>query len=41
MNNTKRGDIVVVKNTTAGTLPAYDGLGDWNMSWEEWSAGNA
>ena len=41
MNNTKRGDIVVVKNTTAGTLPVYDGLGDWNMSWEEWSAGNA
>ncbi|AHI20803.1 L,D-transpeptidase [Corynebacterium casei] len=41
MNNTKRGDIVLVKNTTAGTLPVYDGLGDWNMSWEEWSAGNA
>ncbi len=37
----KRGDIVKVVNTKGGTLPYYDGLGDWNMSWEEWSAGNA
>lgn len=37
----KRGDPVVVKNTTGGTLPAWDGLGQWNMDWETWSAGNA
>ena len=41
MNNTKRGDIVVGKTTPADTLPVYDGRCDWNMSWEEWSAGNA
>ncbi|WP_235922963.1 L,D-transpeptidase [Corynebacterium lizhenjunii] len=37
----KRGDIVHVQNTQGGTLPVWDGLGDWNLSWEEWSAGNA
>lgn len=37
----KRGDIVHVMNTQGGTLPVTDGLGDWNLSWEEWSAGNA
>lgn len=37
----QRGDIVRVKNTVGGTLPVYDGLGDWNMRWSEWSAGNA
>ncbi|QMV84745.1 L,D-transpeptidase [Corynebacterium hindlerae] len=39
--NFKRGDIVTVKNTIGGTLSGYDGLGDWNIPWEEWSAGNA
>lgn len=37
----KRGDIVQVKNTTGPVLPVTDGLGDWNLSWDEWSAGNA
>ncbi|AZA14159.1 Ig-like domain-containing protein [Corynebacterium choanae] len=41
MDNTKRGDIVVVKNTVGGTLSGYDGLGDWNIPWETWKAGNA
>ncbi|OFS20380.1 Ig-like domain-containing protein [Corynebacterium sp. HMSC04H06] len=36
-----RGDIVLVKNTSGGVLSPYDGLGDWNMSWEDWKAGNA
>nr|WP_245797249.1 Ig-like domain-containing protein [Corynebacterium aquilae] len=40
-NNTKRGDVVVVKNTVGGTLNGYDGLGDWNIPWETWSKGNA
>lgn len=39
--NTKRGDIVIVKNTVGGTLPGTDGLGDWNIPWETWKAGNA
>ncbi len=39
--NTKRGDIVVVKNTIGETLSGYDGLGDWNIPWETWKAGNA
>ncbi|WP_459588525.1 L,D-transpeptidase [Corynebacterium camporealensis] len=37
----KRGDIVRVKNTNGGTLNPLDGLGDWNMSWKQWSKGNA
>lgn len=39
--NLKRGDIVTVKNSTGDTLPGYDGLGDWNIDWETWKAGNA
>ncbi|MGV3115217.1 L,D-transpeptidase [Corynebacterium freneyi] len=39
--NTKRGDIVIVRNTVGGTLPGTDGLGDWNIPWETWKAGNA
>lgn len=37
----KRGDIVTVKNTVGTTLSGYDGLGDWNIPWSEWSKGNA
>ncbi|HEY5855974.1 MAG TPA: Ig-like domain-containing protein [Aldersonia sp.] len=40
-NNVKRGDIVIVKNTVGGTLSGTDGLGDWNVPWEVWRAGNA
>ncbi|MFF0814498.1 Ig-like domain-containing protein [Rhodococcus sp. NPDC003318] len=40
-DNTKRGDIVIVKNTVGGTLSGLDGLGDWNIPWETWKAGNA
>ena len=40
-DNTKRGDIVVVKNTVGGTLSGTDGLGDWNIPWDKWKAGNA
>lgn len=36
----KRGDIVTVKNTIGETLSGYDGLGDWNIPWSEWSKGN-
>ncbi|QNQ90865.1 L,D-transpeptidase family protein [Corynebacterium poyangense] len=37
----KRGDLVWVRNTQGGTLSGYDGLGDWNIPWETWKAGNA
>lgn len=40
-NNSKRGDIVEVVNTVGSTLPGTDGLGDWNIPWETWKAGNA
>ncbi|MFC4603278.1 L,D-transpeptidase [Rhodococcus kronopolitis] len=40
-DNTKRGDITVVKNTVGGTLSGTDGLGDWNVPWATWKAGNA
>lgn len=40
-DNMKRGDIVIVKNTVGGTLSGVDGLGDWNVPWEVWKAGNA
>jgi lipoprotein-anchoring transpeptidase ErfK/SrfK len=39
--NSKRGDIVVVSNTAGSLLPGTDGLGDWNIPWAEWKAGNA
>ena len=40
-DNLKRGDIVIVKNTVGGTLSGTDGLGDWNIPWDVWRAGNA
>lgn len=40
-NNTKRGDVVQVVNTVGSTLSGTDGLGDWNIPWERWRAGNA
>ena len=40
-DNTKRGDIVEVVNTVGSTLSGTDGLGDWNIPWSQWKAGNA
>lgn len=40
-DNTKRGDIVEVVNTVGPTLSGTDGLGDWNITWDQWRAGNA
>ena len=40
-DNTKRGDIVEVLNTVGPTLSGTDGLGDWNIPWDQWKAGNA
>lgn len=41
MENSLRGDPVVVTDTTGGTLSGTDGLGDWNIPWEVWQRGNA
>ena len=40
-NNSKRGDVVQIVNTVGSVLPGADGLGDWNIPWEQWKAGNA
>jgi len=40
-DNTKRGDIVEISNTVGSVLPGVDGLGDWNIPWDQWKAGNA
>lgn len=40
-NISKRGDVVEIVNTVGSTLPGTDGLGDWNIPWEQWKAGNA
>jgi lipoprotein-anchoring transpeptidase ErfK/SrfK len=39
--NTKRGDIVDVVNTLGPPLSGTEGLGDWNIPWDQWHAGNA
>lgn len=39
--NVKRGDLVEVSGTLGPTLDGTDGLGDWNIPWDVWSAGNA
>jgi lipoprotein-anchoring transpeptidase ErfK/SrfK len=39
--NSKRGDVVEISNTQGSLLPGTDGLGDWNIPWAEWKAGNA
>lgn len=40
-DHVKRGDIVEVINTVGSTLPGTEGLGDWNVPWDQWSLGNA
>ncbi len=37
----KRGDVVEVVNTVGPTLSGTEGLGDWNIPWPVWKAGNA
>lgn len=36
--NTEFGDVISVQNTLGGEVPVWDGFGDWNLSWEEYSA---
>ncbi len=37
----KRGDIVEIVDTVGPTLSGTEGLGDWNIPWALWKAGNA
>ena len=39
--HTKRGDVVQVLNTLGPPLSGTEGLGDWNIPWDQWHAGNA
>ncbi|MFM9033749.1 MAG: Ig-like domain-containing protein [Mycobacterium sp.] len=40
-SNTKRGDVVEVRGTVGSALSGVEGLGDWNIPWSQWKAGNA
>ena len=40
-DHSKSGDIVEIINTVGPTLPGTEGLGDWNVPWPVWKAGNA
>ena len=37
MQNSKRGDAIVVVNTTGGVMNGNDGLTDFSMPWGEWA----
>ncbi|MGV0992144.1 MAG: L,D-transpeptidase [Mycobacterium sp.] len=39
--NTKRGDVVEVEGTVGPVLSGTEGLGDWNIPWAQWKAGNS
>jgi len=39
--HTKQCDIVEVVNTVGSVLPGTEGLGDWNIPWDQWRTGNA
>ena len=36
----RKGDVVSVQNSGGDPLPHWDGLGDWQIPWEEWQTGN-
>ena len=40
-DNVKRGDVVEIVNTVGPQLAGDEGLGDWNIPWLRWQAGNA
>jgi lipoprotein-anchoring transpeptidase ErfK/SrfK len=40
-DHTKRGDVVEVLHTAGPTLSGTEGLGNRNIPWEQWHAGNA
>jgi lipoprotein-anchoring transpeptidase ErfK/SrfK len=40
-DHSKRGDVVEIVNTVGPLLSGTEGLGDWNIPWDQWHAGNA
>ena len=40
-NFAKIGDVAVYVNTGGSVMPVWDGYGDWNLPWAQWSAGGA
>ncbi|MGW7422309.1 L,D-transpeptidase [Streptomyces sp. NPDC054813] len=40
-DNSLIGDVVIVKNSPDKTVQPDNGLNGWNLSWSEWTAGNA
>ncbi|WP_119583314.1 L,D-transpeptidase [Streptomyces europaeiscabiei] len=40
-DNSLIGDVVIVKNSPDKTVSPDNGLNGWNMSWSEWTAGDA
>ncbi|GAB3552253.1 L,D-transpeptidase [Actinopolyspora lacussalsi] len=37
----KKGDVVEVTNSKGGELASWDGFGDWQVPWSEWTSGNS
>jgi lipoprotein-anchoring transpeptidase ErfK/SrfK len=35
----QKGDIVIVQNSGGPNLEVWDGLGDWQLTWEQWQTG--
>jgi lipoprotein-anchoring transpeptidase ErfK/SrfK len=33
------GDVVTYAHTDGSVMPSWDGLGDWNLSWSQWTRG--
>ncbi|MDI1456991.1 Ig-like domain-containing protein [Streptomyces sp. ATE26] len=40
-DNSLVGDVVIVKNSPDKTVAPDNGLNGWNLSWSDWTAGNA
>ncbi|WP_233440122.1 L,D-transpeptidase [Lentzea atacamensis] len=39
-DNSKQGDVVIVKNSGGPVLESWDGFGDWQVPWTQWVQGN-
>ena len=39
-DNSKQGDVVIVKNSGGPVLESWDGFGDWQVPWATWVQGN-
>ncbi len=39
-DNSKQGDVVIVRNSGGPALEPWDGFGDWQVPWETWVKGN-